>query len=444
MDSMTLKNFRCFREKQTARLAPLTLLVGENSTGKTSFLAMIRVLADIAFSFRNPDFKEDPYDLGSFDEIAHHRGARGGKTDDFEAGFSVKTRRKRTVPGEFHFTFGKSGSTPIPVRRRLAHEKHWIDEIAGTDGSYTLRVGTARGVWQVQVPDEHRVPSMFDRDTIVPSYYFLMSRLGSDRSEETHLLPLEGAPPFNAEDGEQLQSLARQPIRIRERAFASAPVRSKPRRTYDPARPTPDPEGDYVPMYLAGVYSRDKRKWGDLKNLLEGYGRASGLFDEISIKRLGNTESEPFQVQVRKSGGRQKGRWRNLIDVGYGVSQALPVITELLREDAPDIFLLQQPEVHLHPMAQAALGSLFCQVVGPDRQLIVETHSDHLLDRVRMEVRDSKGTLASDDVSILFFERGALDVRIHSLRIDEDGNMLGAPDSYRQFFMEETAKSLGL
>ena len=74
MDSITLKNFRCFREKQTARLAPLTLLVGENSTGKTSFLAVIRILSDMAYSFRNPDFKEDPYDLGSFDEIAHHRG----------------------------------------------------------------------------------------------------------------------------------------------------------------------------------------------------------------------------------------------------------------------------------------------------------------------------------------------------------------------------------
>ena len=73
MDSITLKNFRCFRDEQTARLAPLTLLVGENSTGKTSFLAMIRILSDIAFSFRNPDFKEDPYDLGSFDEIAHRR-----------------------------------------------------------------------------------------------------------------------------------------------------------------------------------------------------------------------------------------------------------------------------------------------------------------------------------------------------------------------------------
>ena len=197
-------------------------------------------------------------------------------------------------------------------------------------------------------------------------------------------------------------------------------------------------------MYLADVYSRDKQTWKALNNLLEDYGKASGLFDEISIKRLGNRESEPFQVQVRKSGGKRlKGPWRNLIDVGYGVSQALPVITELLRENAPDTFLLQQPEVHLHPMAQAALGSLFCQVVGPERQLIVETHSDHLLDRVRMEVRD--GTkLRPDDVSILFFERGDLDVRIHSLRIDEAGNILGAPPSYRSFFMQETERSLGL
>ena len=63
---------------------------------------------------------------------------------------------------------------------------------------------------------------------------------------------------------------------------------------------------------------------------------------------------------------------RNLIDVGYGVSQVLPVITELLRSEAPPLFLLQQPEVHLHPSAQAALGSLFCQIAGKERQIIVE------------------------------------------------------------------------
>ena len=87
MDRIKVKNFRCFREEQTARLAPLTLLMGENSTGKTSFMALIRALWDVFYQSRIPDFKEEPYDLGSFDEIAHHRGGRGGRAGAFEAGF---------------------------------------------------------------------------------------------------------------------------------------------------------------------------------------------------------------------------------------------------------------------------------------------------------------------------------------------------------------------
>ena len=195
-------------------------------------------------------------------------------------------------------------------------------------------------------------------------------------------------------------------------------------------------------MYLANVHLQNKARWNTLKDALEIFGQEAGLFDEISVKQLGKNESEPFQIQVRKFGSKSKGPHRNLIDVGYGVSQALPVITELLRRDAPPIFLLQQPEVHLHPSAQAALGSLFCQVAGQRRQLIVETHSDHLLDRVRMDVRDDKTKLKPEDVSILYFERGDLDVRIHSLRFDEQGNVLDAPLGYRQFFMEEMRRSL--
>ena len=128
--------------------------------------------------------------------------------------------------------------------------------------------------------------------------------------------------------------------------------------------------------------------------------------------------------------------------MGYGVSQVLPVITELLEKDAPPMFLLQQPEVHLHPSAQAALGSLFCRVAGPEHQLIVETHGDHLLSRVRMDVRDGVSDLKPEDVSILFFERDDLDVRIHSIRLDEEGNVRDAPTTYRKFFMEETRRSL--
>ena len=88
MDSITVKNFRCFGTEQVANLAPLTLLVGENSTGKTSFLALIRALWDVAYREFAPDFKEPPYDFGSYSDIVLHQGRRSAKPRSIEAGFT--------------------------------------------------------------------------------------------------------------------------------------------------------------------------------------------------------------------------------------------------------------------------------------------------------------------------------------------------------------------
>lgn len=196
-------------------------------------------------------------------------------------------------------------------------------------------------------------------------------------------------------------------------------------------------------MQLARLHFQDRGIWEKLKSTLEDFGRYAGLFDEIEVKSFSEKESDPFQIQIGRFGGKDEESLRhNLIDVGYGVSQVLPVITELLIGGAPAMSLLQQPEVHLHPSAQAALGSLFCWVAKSSRQLIVETHSDHLLNRVRMDVRDGEAELKPEDVSILYFERGDLDVRIHSLSIDGEGNILGAPPSYGKFFMDEVERSL--
>ncbi len=445
MDSITLRNFRCFREKKTARLAPLTLLVGENSAGKTSFMAMIRALWDMVYRGGSPDFKEDPYDLGSFDEIAHYRGGRAGRATTLEAGFEfTRTARARKGSGivggplRFEVTLGKKGTIPVPVRRRFSQKDAWV-ELSQTE----IRFRTKRGTWKRRrTTDFISVPGME-----LPFVFFLRHFLAIERSEKNQWTEVSGSDQPTQADFKQIDKILSLSVwepysPYGDRLYASAPVRSKPRRTYDPARPTRDPEGDYIPMYLSNLYFQNKEQWETLKDALEKFGQDAGLFDEISVKPLGKKETEPFQVQIRKFGKRVKGPQRNLIDVGYGVSQVLPVITELLRDDALPMFLLQQPEVHLHPSAQAALGSLFCQVATPDRQLIVETHSDHLLDRVRMDIRDGTTRLKPDDVSILFFERKDLDVRIHSIRLDEEGNVLGVPEGYRRFFLEETARSL--
>lgn len=461
MDKIRLKHYRCFRDQQTARLAPLTLLVGENSTGKTSFLAMTRILLETVNNpNQSPDFKKHPYDLGSFDDIAHHRGGRGGRSETFEAGVEL-AQGAAGRPYRFDVAFKKSGTAPVPAKMRLSRQKVWI-EVNFEDGlSKRTSFGTSRGAWKYQGDSRFNLYSPFD---FLASPFFDpgIRRLVEGRGVELEPIALESSVPPTTEDWKLIEQLiddykkrSRNPSA--ELCYSSAPVRSEPRRTYNPSRSTPDPQGAHVPMYLASLYFREPSKWKELKQALEDFGRTAGLFDEISIRPLGKRDSDPFQVQVRKFGGRLKGPGRNLIDVGYGVSQVLPLITELLRLDVfdfssmmldrllhrdPYMFLVQQPEVHLHPSAQAALGSLFCNVAGRQRQLVIETHSDHLLDRVRMDVRDGTGRLKPEDVSILYFERRDLDVRIHSLRIDQEGNILGTPDGYRNFFLEETARSL--
>ena len=159
MQTLTLQDFRCFHERQTARLAPLTLLVGENSTGKTSFMAMIRALIDYALGSEVPDFKKEPYDLGSFDEIAHHRGGKSGRAASFEAEFDATSSMLTGQRGDerlhrFEVTFKNKDTTPAPVRRRLACGDIWLDEMFETGAPHILRVGTSRGSWERRLPTE--------------------------------------------------------------------------------------------------------------------------------------------------------------------------------------------------------------------------------------------------------------------------------------------------
>lgn len=427
MNKITLENFRCFRGKHEARLAPLTLLVGENSTGKTSFLALIRALWDVAFEQTVPNFKWMPFDLGTFDEIAYTSEKQDDQVTKFEAGFDFASPQREETKEDFRFqvVFQQIGTAPFPVERRLARGLIWLED---------RPIEPDAGVWfGVSKGQRKKASSPFrldNRDRLDP---FEMLALNLRRMDD------KSAEKYNAAFRPFVKDFM---VVKNRRIYAGAPVRSKPRRTYDPARPTLDPEGIGVPMYLAEMHFRGGDKWNELKNALEEFGRRSGLFDKITVKRYGKYQSEPFQLQVKKTGGKSKGPWRNLIDVGYGVSQVLPVITELLSPYVPNISLIQQPEVHLHPSAQAALGSFFCERAGPGRQLVVETHSDYLLDRVRMDVRDGNSNLKPEDVSILFFERGDLDVCIHSLALDNDGQVIDAPAGYRKFFMEEMNRRL--
>ena len=149
-----------------------------------------------------------------------------------------------------------------------------------------------------------------------------------------------------------------------------------------------------------------------------------------------------------------RGPNSNIIDVGYGVSQILPILVHIFnrpisrqpiyRREEIRFFLLQQPEVHLHPKAQAELSSLLAKATRRDRvgrSFIIETHSDYMIDRARVEIR--KGNIRPEDVSLIYLEPKRNVVKVHNISFDEMGNMEGVPPHYRDFFMTEYRKLMG-
>ncbi len=125
-------------------------------------------------------------------------------------------------------------------------------------------------------------------------------------------------------------------------------------------------------------------------------------------------------------------------NVGFGLTYSLPIIVACLAAKRGAILLLENPEAHLHPRGQAALGQLLAMCCADDVQVIVETHSDHLLNGVRVAVK--QGAISADDVALHYFER---DVRtgeshIESPRVLPDGQL----DSWPEGFFDQWDKSL--
>ena len=87
MNQIIFEGLRCFHDLHTCPIKPITLLVGENSTGKTTFLALTRIAWDIIYGDSNKDlFNEEPFLLGSYDQIASFRGGRAGRIRTFTVG----------------------------------------------------------------------------------------------------------------------------------------------------------------------------------------------------------------------------------------------------------------------------------------------------------------------------------------------------------------------
>jgi hypothetical protein len=406
-----MENVRCFARRHEVELAPLTLLIGENSSGKTTFLAATSIVRSSDYPMRT-QFNAAPFSLGNYDSIASYKGGKFGRAETIVLGYERATSEDPQGATKVEATFRKS-TTGEPVLSKLgvvygdrSLTIYFTGHNAASGSSLTLKVGTKSTSYDVPEPPDG--PAVAGH---APTHYELFRILQTVKLDDR--------------DRRALETLVL-PLRSNSAVTSIAPIRTRPERTWDEPTTEFSPEGKHIPYMLESKLADPA-----FKEALEEFGAESGLFSRLEVRRWGGQPGNPLQLMVTGT-----GRPANLVDVGYGVSQALPVVVQCIQAARNQMILLQQPEVHLHPRAQAALGTLFAKT-APKRKMtmIVETHSDYIVDRIRQHV--AKGDIRPADVRILYFEKCKADAAIYPITLDEGGNVVDAPPGYRSFFMEE-------
>ena len=464
LNSFKLSNVRCFEHSNEFQLRPFTFLMGSNSTGKSTVLGCIQALGDfLSLSEKRMtklDFNVPPYDMGAFGDIV-----RNGHTNEFEQ-FEIG----------FDFSLGKNESAVLTVklRRRDAGSEPVFSslnmifsdfEMIWTESNVPIKNSEAffgNSVFETKKKNgkmifDFKVPKEFGFSNIGEYFFFLrlmIRAIDSDSNAteyndnllklrkylddiESKLLTKVKSKDID-EDSNILHYSFIPPLSdFRFHSFA--PIRTKPQRTYNPTSEIEDPEGNEMAMTLNNLFRSNSKEWKILKNKLETFGRNSKLFEKLIVKNFGKSFVDPFQIQLAV----QKGPNVNLSDVGYGVSQVLPILVRILRTgNHSTTFLMQQPELHLHPMGQAEFISTLNEIRKTySHSYIIETHSDYMIDRARIEIMN--GNLRPEDVSLIYFEPEGTKVKIDNIQFDDQANLIDEPPYFRSFFLNETHRLLG-
>jgi predicted ATPase len=176
------------------------------------------------------------------------------------------------------------------------------------------------------------------------------------------------------------------------------PLRPPPAREVPWSQQDPTRLGSMGQETIQALISNETGKTkGTLKASVSAWLKRLDLADGIEVRRMG--KSRLYEIEVIRGDSRS-----NLIDVGYGVSQVLPVIVLLQFAPEGSVILCEDPEAHLHPMAQAALADMFVEVTRQRKlQVLLETHSEHLFRRLQYLIADGK--MSSDDCALYYVDR---------------------------------------
>lgn len=467
-----IENFKAFADLQEIDLAPITLIYGANSSGKSSIIHSLMVLKQ---SILFPSLKGGVYsdkrilDVGSYATMVYaHKLDRDICFNLKFTSNSTKSVYKDRLYVKLNYSFfdheqnkkNKNDSQGFSYLNTIYFEGEYRNKFGYVlKNKFNGKSELSTKNFDLDLLDNYKI---FDRrkkeisDEITKKimdvfvYYAeeespIPKGIGIDGSR--HLEILDSLRENDSEDAlYTVHSFIYETIMENSNYIKDelkkisylGPLRSNPKRYYSidtEFEVTVGKEGENIAYFL-------KSKKEFITHKINECFKKFNIPYKFTPKPIGERNSEPL-IQIELEDLRNNVTVSPL-DVGFGIGQILPILVEgVIRENS--VICVEQPEIHLHPKLQAELAEFFAETCTKN-QWIIETHSEALMLRIQKLIRDKKKIngriLKPKDVSILYVvpsedENGKEGAKIKKIRLDEDGDFM---DFWPEGFFEERIK----
>lgn len=441
LTKLHLKNFKAWKDTGSIRLAPLTVIFGANSAGKSSLGHLLLALKQTA---QSTDRKRALHlgdastliDLGTFGDCMH--GHDLANSLDFGLGWTLPKRLEVRDPSQPSLRYlgdrltldvslvaGKSGQ---PEVRSLRYD-------LSNGSNVVLDVGLSRGEnRKLSLESEHYKFVMADGrkwPLEEPEKFYRVSDVSMARFKNAGFLT-----DFALATETMLGKLS-----------YLGPLRKHPQRTYQWSGDTPEGVGQMGESTIAAILAAQNagRKLNRgprmprqaFAEFVANWLMDLGVIHSFVVKVVAEGRKE-YEVLVKTHAEAPEVK---ITDVGFGVSQVLPVLVQAFYCPPNSTVWMEQPEIHLHPQVQAELADVFISAIRSredgnprDIQLIIESHSEHFLNRLQRRI--AEGGLAPEDVAIYFCKRAGAATEIEPLDVNLYGDIENWPPN---FFGDEMA-----
>lgn len=439
---ITVGGFKSISREQTIAVRHLTVLAGANSSGKSSIMQPLLLMKQTleatfdpgALLLNGPNAK-----FTSFDQVLSTTG-RGERAKDFLVGIkATELEDQLSQDGDFYQTpltsslqirFGKSLQSGFTVQEMSFSDDYQeqpfrlIPEMSEKEILSVLpdiiRDEVAKELKKVATASTSPQHLRIVRERC----YLKIESIHKPNSPLLFYFPPDSFQLAGEDFSPYIQGIIHLPG-----------LRGNPERTY-PVTAVGSAFPGTFENYTASIIARwqAERKDDRIARLSESLERL-GLTWKVAANRLNDTQVE-LQVGRLARAERKGGRdLVNIADVGFGVSQTLPVLVALLAARPGQLVYLEQPEIHLHPRAQTAMAQVLADAANRGVRVVVETHSSLLLLGIQTLV--AEGKLSPDKVKLHWFTRrndGTTDIKSNDL--DESGAFGDWPEDFAEVEMQ--------